>query len=75
MWLSFRSQMSRLMELARSEEVSPMAVVTGDFNTLPGSPLYRFISQGTLDLSEHHRKILSGERAAGFRDTVFGGPH
>ncbi len=36
------------------------ALLAGDYNTSPGSPLYQFMASGSLDLSRHCRTKLSG---------------
>ncbi len=40
--------------------VEPHAMLVGDFNAEPDSPLYRFIVDGTLDVSRVDRRDMSG---------------
>eukprot|EP00198_Chlamydomonas_reinhardtii_P009451 XP_001698788.1 predicted protein [Chlamydomonas reinhardtii] len=42
-----------------------LAIITGDFNSTAGSPLYQFVAQGALDLATTSRKKLSGEAGGG----------
>lgn len=36
------------------------ALVMGDFNSVPDSPLYRFVRDGLVNCLEHHRKDIAG---------------
>ncbi|GLC51744.1 hypothetical protein PLESTB_000543300 [Pleodorina starrii] len=38
-----------------------LAIITGDFNSTAGSPLYQFVARGSLDLARNNRKKLSGQ--------------
>lgn len=38
------------------------AMIMGDFNSKPDTPLYRFMRQGWIDCLQHHRKDMAGER-------------
>jgi endonuclease/exonuclease/phosphatase family metal-dependent hydrolase len=39
------------------------AMVMGDFNSAPNTPLYRFMRQGWIDCLQHHRKDMAGQAA------------
>jgi endonuclease/exonuclease/phosphatase family metal-dependent hydrolase len=36
------------------------AMIMGDFNSKPDTPLYRFMRQGAIDCLKHHRKDMAG---------------
>jgi hypothetical protein len=36
------------------------AMIMGDFNSRPGTPLYTFMRQGWIDCLQHHRKDMAG---------------
>jgi endonuclease/exonuclease/phosphatase family metal-dependent hydrolase len=36
------------------------ALIMGDFNSKPGTPLYTFMRQGWVDCLQHHRKDMAG---------------
>ncbi|KXZ49029.1 hypothetical protein GPECTOR_23g117 [Gonium pectorale] len=46
---------------SRREPLQTLVVVTGDFNSTAGSPIYQFVARGSLDLSATTRKKLSGQ--------------
>lgn len=41
------------------------AIICGDFNSTPDSPLYSFLHTGALDLLRHDRRLLGGPQARG----------
>ncbi|EFJ41831.1 hypothetical protein VOLCADRAFT_119579 [Volvox carteri f. nagariensis] len=43
------------------QPLQTLAIITGDFNSTAGSPLYQFVSRGALDLGRTNRKKLSGQ--------------
>ncbi|XP_052887894.1 carbon catabolite repressor protein 4 homolog 6 isoform X2 [Gossypium arboreum] len=60
-------QVRRLLERAHSVSKSwddAPVVLCGDFNCTPKSPLYNFISEQKLDLSEVNRDKVSGQASA-----------
>ena len=48
-------------EAAKASGASVASVLCGDFNATPGSGLYRYVTEGKLDLKGEDRRVLSGE--------------
>lgn len=38
-----------------------LAVVCGDFNLVPLSPIYKYLAQGSINLQDYCKRKLSGE--------------
>ncbi|KAI4341493.1 hypothetical protein MLD38_026211 [Melastoma candidum] len=60
---------SRAAELAEKWGGTPI-VLAGDFNTIPESPIYRFLSSSQLDISPYDRRELSGQRSNNLANVV-----
>lgn len=48
----------RVVKKTRTE---PHILLMGDFNSVPGSAIYEFLSKGDLDTSNLNRKLISGQ--------------
>lgn len=51
---------------------APHAVITGDFNCSPSSPLYHFLLRGEIDVSRVDRRFLAGVLAKGEAGEEYG---
>ena len=46
---------------ARPDGVGPaLALLCGDFNLVPLSPIYKYLAQGSINLQEYCKRTLSG---------------
>ena len=56
-----RTTLERMAALQRQFARASWALLAGDFNSVPGSGVHRFVAQGTLDCAGEDRRNMSGQ--------------
>ncbi|CAL8463659.1 g3193 [Coccomyxa elongata] len=56
-----RTILTRMRDIQSAADRPSWSVLMGDFNSVPGSPIYSFVRSGTLDCSLVDRRNMSGQ--------------